>query len=160
MPYAAAYYAGPGLGALRTTSRWMWLAGFGASGIIAIGLSGVSGKKVGIFGALLVAVAGGTHLIKYQELPGPEEFPKVYKWLKDQPGSVILELPRGDENEELVRMYYSWMHDKKLVNGYLGFKPPEVDTKIDYVIIHKNDGEDVVIDNAIKQLEYNLKIWQ
>jgi len=147
LPYAAAYYAVPGLQASRTVSRWMWLAGFGASGLIAMGFSSVLGKRIGILGALLVAVVGGTHLVKYRELPRPEEFPKIYKWLKDQPGEVVLELPKGGEDIELQRMYYSWMHDKKMVNGYSGFKPPEIDVRADYVIIHKNGKESVVINN-------------
>ncbi|TSC87944.1 MAG: hypothetical protein G01um101416_259 [Microgenomates group bacterium Gr01-1014_16] len=149
LPYAAAYYAVPGLQASRTTSRWMWLAGFGASGLIALGMSNIqysmfNKKTLGLVGAIFVAIFGGTHLVKYRELPRPEEFPKVYKWLKDQPGEVILELPRGNEDIELQRMYYSWIHDKKLVNGYSGFKPPEIDAKVDYVIIHKDNEESVV----------------
>lgn len=144
LPYAAAYYAVPGLQASRTVSRWMWLAGFGMSGIIAIGLSRV--MTIGVAGALLVAVVGGAHLVKYRDLPSPKDFPSIYKWLRDQPGEVIEELPKGGEDVELQRMYYSWIHDKRMVNGYSGFKPPEVDVKVDYVIIHKKDEEVVVVD--------------
>ena len=39
------------------------------------------------------------------------------------------------------------MNDKKMVNGYSGFKPPEIDVRADYVIIHKNGKESVVINN-------------
>jgi len=166
LPYAIAYYAVPGLQASRTVSRWMWLAGFGMSGLIAVALSKPQipnpkkqtnfnyqftrskiSRMMGIMGCFGIAIVGGTHLVKYRELPRPENFPSIYRWLKDQPGKVILELPKGGEDVELQRMYYSWLHGKKMVNGYSGFAPPPVDVKADYVIIHKNDEESAVVDN-------------
>jgi len=145
LPYAAAYYSVPGFGALRTPSRWMWLAGWGASGLIAIGLTNTSRRgifSVGVIGVLLVAVVGGTHLTKYIELPKPEDFPAVYKWLVSQPGDVIVELPVGGDERESKRMYYSLVHGKNLVNGFSGFAPPVSDWRnvgVNYVIVHKDE---------------------
>ena len=38
LPYAAAYYTVAGFGELQTPSRWIWLSGWAASGLIALGL--------------------------------------------------------------------------------------------------------------------------
>lgn len=155
LPYAAAYYAVPGFGAFRTPSRWIWLSAFGAGGIIAIGMSksfsiGEGNLRngipmLGVIGSLLVAVVGGTYLTKYVDLQKPEDFPKVYTWLADQPGKVVAELPRGGDREESYRMYYSLWHGKTLVGGFSGFAPPVVPVEkyADYLIIHGGTKEKI-----------------
>jgi len=168
LPYAAVYYLVPGMEAFRVPSRWIWLFGWAASGIIALGFSHLpfnhlsfkDKRLIGIAGAIFVAVTGGTRLINYRELPDIKNPPPVYAWLKNQPGEVILELPAADENLETGRMLYSLEHGKKLINGYSGFMPKEREklltglnreypsaeldnelkkTGVDYVIIHTDE---------------------
>lgn len=147
LPYAITYYVVPGMDAFRTPSRWIWLAGFGMSGIIAMGLTHTL-RGVGLLGCLLVAIVGGTHLTKYIDLPKPEEFPVVYKWLKEQPGKVVLELPMGGDERESKRMYYSWLHNKYLINGFSGFSPKINNVVSDYIIVGNGD----VFDSAGNKL--------
>jgi len=153
LPYAAAYYLVPGMQAFRVPSRWMQLAGWAMGGLIALvcntppgpplnsknqkdsslltsfavrgGRKGGVKKIIAVFGCFVLAILGGERLTKYKILPTPAEFPKVYQWLKDQPGQVIAELPAGNENDEIERMWYQTRHEKKLLGGYSGFMPPD-----------------------------------
>ena len=130
LPYAAAYYLVPGMPAFRTPSRWIWVAAWAASGLIAIAIAQTQNSKfkiqnLGIIAAMVVAVVGGTGLTDYRDVPKPEEYPSVYQWLSVQPGRVIVELPAGDENVEADRMLFSLVHGKNLLNGFSGFMPPE-----------------------------------
>jgi hypothetical protein len=127
LPYAAAYYTVPGFGALRTPTRWLWLSGWAGSGLLALGVAEADKRKKqwAIAATMVVAIAGGARITKYVELPKPENYPAVYQWLEKQPGSVVVELPMGREEEEMDRMLYSLGHRKFLVNGASGFTPPE-----------------------------------
>jgi len=134
LPYAAVYYLIPGFDALRTPSRWMWMAGWAGSGLLAIGLSKsqilnsnnqINSKlKILIPSLILITIVGGTRIVKVRKLPGRADMPEVYKQLEKMPGKVVLEIPMGDENIETERMIYSLYHGKTLVNGFSGFVPP------------------------------------
>lgn len=80
LPYAAAYYLVPGMNAFRVPSRWLWLSGFAASGLIAAGLRDVNSRK-GVVLVLVVAIMGGTRILKTLDLPSFDKIPEVYKWL-------------------------------------------------------------------------------
>ncbi len=133
MPYGIFYYLIPGFGALRTPSRWMILFALGLSLVIAIAFSRLKTKfrNIVFLVALAIAIFGGARVSEAQKMPTREEYPKVYLWLKDQPGKVVLELPiytAGTDNKyvkEMYRMLYSLEHKKTLVNGYSGFYPPK-----------------------------------
>ena len=132
MPYGILYYLMPGFGSLRTPSRWMILFALGLSLVIATAFSKLKTKyrNIVFLVAIAIAIFGGARVSKAQMMPTREEYPKVYLWLKDQPGNVILELPiytAGPDNKyvaEMYRMLYSLEHKKTLVNGYSGFYPP------------------------------------
>lgn len=168
LPYTAAYYLVPGFGALRTPSRWIWLSGWAMCGVIALGFSEVNGRKslVGIAGALVVATAGGVHLTRYIDLPQWDTAPAVYKWLAEQPGQVVLELPAGIENLEDERMMYSMWTKKTLINGTSGFSPPAAKgVKPDYIIVHQDEcsrfriqcnGEGKVVWQDLNTVVYKL----
>ncbi len=154
LPYAAAYYTIPGFGALRTPSRWIWVAGFAASGLIALGFRNYelrfTNKKLWIL--LFIAIIGGTKITKVRKLPTYDSMPKVYKQLERMPGNVVLELPMGDENIETKRMLYSLYHKKYLVNGFSGFTPPEY-----YVMRNKlNDGVSETEAEELKKMGVNF----
>ena len=123
LPYAAAYYLIPGFDALRTPSRWMWVAGWAASGLVALGINSIR-FSTGLIGLMLVAVIGGMRIANVRNLPSYETMPEVYRRLEKMPGKVVLEVPMGDENIETDRMIYSLFHGKTLVNGFSGYTPP------------------------------------
>jgi len=141
LPYAAAYYLVPGMDAFRTPSRWIFLTGWAASGIIAVGFSNIqlSGLKrnlnlsnwkrkkrlAGAWGLLLTAVVGGTAISKVRRVPGDSEVPMAYRWLANQPGEVMVILPMYADEREIERLPYSYVHRKKTINGFSGFYPPE-----------------------------------
>lgn len=145
LPYAAAYYLVPGMNAFRVPSRWLWVVGFAASGLIAAGLSNTSlhlspilgerdkerGISIGVVACLVVGIIGGTRILKTVDLPSFDKIPNVYKWLASQKVNCVIEVPVytwGGQGEviETSRMYYSVFHQKNLVNGYSGFIPPNI----------------------------------
>jgi hypothetical protein len=69
-------------------------------------------------------------------LPSRSEYPAEYYWLKEQPGEVVLELPintwgAGEASrQEVVRMLYSTLHGKRIINGYSGFTPPDWEQRV------------------------------
>ena len=157
LPYAAAYYLVPGMNGFRVPSRWLWLSGFAASGLIAAGFGNINNKK-SIVLCLAVGIIGGTKILKTLNLPSFNEIPIVYKWLAGQDINCAIEVPvytwgTPGEALETDRMYYSLFHKKKLVNGYSGFTPPrvielsgDIHKQLEYVdqcevIVHKNETE-------------------
>lgn len=183
LPYSLFYYLLPGFSALRSVHRFIWLYAFAVSGMIALLFSILVGKKrifIGIF-LLALAIIGGSRITKTLDFPMPENYPQVYIWLKDQQGDAILEYPVyswTDKNHgfEMVRMLYSTLHKKSLVNGASGFMPEErskllkeisseypetgLDQKlknmgVDYVIFHKDESDNQKI--AEFDRDINLK---
>lgn len=64
--------------------------------------------------------------------------PQVYEWLRQQPPSVVLELPvapagRLSETNDAIYMYFSTFHWQMLVNGYSGYYPPSYIELLDAV---------------------------
>lgn len=167
LPYAITHYVIPGFGAFRTPSRWIWLFAFASSGIISLGFSKLkdNSAKLILPLAFILAIVGGSRILTSIPMPARSEYPEVYKWLKNQEGDAILELPVytwGDgelHTQELYRMLYSLEHGKNLINGRSGFIPPQRDLLfadlirhfpsrdlderlmslgVDYIIIHKD----------------------
>jgi hypothetical protein len=131
LPYAAAYYAVPGFGALRTPSRWIWVSGWAASGLIALGIGNLQfpifnwKKTAALIGLFGIAVVGGTRIMKVREVPGVSQTPAVYEWLFTRPGRVIAILPMYQSEEEIDRLPFSYVHRKLTLNGFSGFYPPQ-----------------------------------
>jgi hypothetical protein len=132
LPYAAAYYVVPGYGALRTPSRWIWVAGWAASGLIAVGIGNFQFsifnlKKATVWGGLLlvaVVAAGGKRTVGVRKIPDLSQTPQVYKWLAGQQGKVIAILPMYPDEREIERLPFSYVHGKYTLNGFSGFYPP------------------------------------
>jgi hypothetical protein len=154
-PYAPVYYLVPGFKALRTPSRWLLLSGFAVSGLIAATLSRHKFTTKDLVFGLVAAIAGGTFVYMVKDIPTPQHYPLVYKWLKSQPGKIVLELPVytwPQEKIETYRMLYSLESGKTLVNGFSGFTPPRLKTKVDYLVVHRDEG-------AVDKIEGEL-VWQ
>jgi hypothetical protein len=54
----------------------------------------------------------------------PARAPAVYHRLKQESGVVLAELPLGPPDYDTRAMFYSIVHNARLVNGYSGFFPP------------------------------------
>ena len=186
LPYTILYYLVPGFDAMRTTSRWFVLVGWGISGLIAYAFKGYKFSNKYFLYILLfgLAIIGGTRLTQVSEVPKITEVPEVYRFLKNQSGKVVLELPLyswTDENGDSLsaeRLYYSLYHKKYLVDGYSGFTPlsrqslqyslrhdtPDVwekqivDLGTDYIMVHKSDIGNYV--ENLKNWERTKLIWQ
>ncbi len=156
LPYAVTYYLVPGFSAFRTPSRWLFVSGFAASGLIAFGLSKYRLSRPNFLLLMAIVFLTGKTVNNIRELPTPNSFPVVYKWLKDQPGQIILEMPRytwAQEDKLTYRMYYSLLHNKSMVDGYSGFTPPQVTPlNIDYTIVHLDEGASATIEGTL--------VWQ
>ncbi len=130
LPYAAAYYTIPGFGALRTPSRWVWMFAWSLSGVTAIGLARLlsvtkNHYPVKVISLMLFVFLAGTSIKDVRRLPDFYTSPKVYQWISQQPGEVVVELPLVNNDSQTEAMQYLLMSDKKLMNGYSGFFPPE-----------------------------------
>jgi hypothetical protein len=130
MPYGIAYYTVPGFGALRTPSRWIWMFAWGVSGLAAVGLARALVQAKGLKTLIIIifmlfAFIAGTSIELVRMLPNQNLRPGVYKWLIEQPGNVVLELPIVNDDSQTEAMLYLLGTDKKLINGYSGFYPPE-----------------------------------
>lgn len=145
LPYLIFYYLVPGFKGFRTPSRWIFMVGFSAVAFAAVVIDKWLFKKPETFRRLfyfgtIVLLLYYTKVPKnYFEVPKKAQYPKVYSWLKEQPGQVIVEIPIyywGDfvyGKREVYRMLYSLEHKKKMVNGYSGFSPPEWEELVIYL---------------------------
>lgn len=161
LPYGIFYYVIPGLNALRTPSRWAWLVAFSMSGIIAYSFKNLTLTKLKgkifflIF--ILLAVIGGTTLKSSVPVPLTKNYPEVYKWLKYEPGNVVLEYPiyswgGPPAKSEVYRMFFSLYTNKNLINGYSGFFPPRWEQMLTDL---SNPKVDVSLEDILSR--YNLK---
>lgn len=188
LPYGIFYYIFPGFKGLRTPFRWIWLAAFFATFTAVIVLSKYKSKyKNVILGlCLLVAVVGGTQLNYTINVPSTNDYPEEYRYIKDLPGNVIIEIPMYDWGvgtpfqNEFWREYYAIYHQKYTVNGASGMSPPawnqlQVNLRrnfpdgattqtlrglgVDYVIVHKDElsASEVVL---VNQWGKDKKIWE
>ncbi|OGD83457.1 hypothetical protein A2572_04945 [Candidatus Collierbacteria bacterium RIFOXYD1_FULL_40_9] len=131
LPYTIFYYFFPGFAGFRTPSRFILLALFAASALIAIRISKQAHllqtkTKVAISMLVLslLALESRLPLIGYPININP---PTVYDEVKGLPkNTVVLELPiklwnMSDHQIESVRSLYSLNHKQKRLNGYSGF---------------------------------------
>jgi hypothetical protein len=133
LPYGIFYYIIPGFNGLRTPMRWIFLFAFGISGIIALVFSKLKHKhrNLVLILCLCIAIFGGSRVKNIHKVPKPNEYPSVYKFIKNESGNVIIEMPMyswgiGEPfQHEFWRMFYSLEHKKTLINGTSGFNPPE-----------------------------------
>jgi len=89
-------------------------------------------KKLKIFSSFVVLifiVLLTPQYNSYVKVTSLNQAPPIYQWLRYQPQQVVVELPmaawdKGEQTkQEIMRMYWSLYHGKKLVNGYSGYFP-------------------------------------
>ncbi len=188
LPYGVFYYLIPGFKALRTPLQWLWVSAFAASGIIAVSFSSLRKrfKYLYILVGITIALLGGRQVPVVAIAPTPDRYQRVYTFLQDQPGNVVLELPiytwgQGEVyKHEFWRLLYSLKHKKKLINGTSGFTPPErlilaarlekefpseelekilVDLGVDYVLVHKHEFSQVKL-REVRNWGKDKLIWE
>jgi len=114
---------------LRVPARMAMLVGLSLSILVGYGVARLTARRTPrvAFGvtlaiALLIFVEYRSTLVLSHVWTSP---PPVYERLRNEPPSVLLELPlrSPDIYLEPVYMYFSTFHWHKLVNGYSGFSP-------------------------------------
>jgi len=115
---------------LRVPARMAMLVGFSLSILAGYGVARMTADRTKLTRLVITLVAG---LLVFAEYRSTLELrhvwsspPPVYQRLRDEPPSVLMELPlkSPDIYLEPVYMYFSIFHWHKLVNGYSGFSPP------------------------------------
>jgi hypothetical protein len=115
---------------LRVPARMAMLVGLALSVLVGYGVARLTANR-GRSAALGMTLAiAGLVFVEYRStlLFGHvwTSAPPVYERLRNEPESVLLELPVSSAviHVEPVYMYFSTFHWHRLVNGYSGFSPP------------------------------------
>ncbi|MGB9776082.1 MAG: hypothetical protein ACPLYD_14280, partial [Anaerolineae bacterium] len=134
LPYKLLFEYVPGFQAIRQPARAHALTMTGISVLAGVGVLGVRTllrehrwkQGIGVLFATAVLVENLEIPLPYVRVPLADNLPPVYKWLAQQDGEPVLELPilMDVGATESPRLYYSTFHWKRLVNGYGGFFPP------------------------------------
>ena len=134
LPYATLYRFLPGFSSLRVPARFAVLVMLGLAVLAGFGLARLLRSQAPLRAWLIGFCLVGLVSLEYFSAPlpfreFPREIPPVYHWLASQPdGIVIAELPAAGDSGHLqrdaVRVYYSTVHWKRMINGYSGFFPP------------------------------------
>jgi hypothetical protein len=149
LPYMILYDFVPGYRAMRVPARFgLWvglaiaiLAGDACCQLRRVirgrfghrrGLSALHGSAV----AIVIALVGLEAYTPVHPLAVPvnEHVPAVYRFLANEDGSPLIELPMPKTHgpdavhwREMERTYFSIYHGRRMVNGYSGFTPPSFD---------------------------------
>jgi len=136
-PYQLLYDHVPGFNGIRAVARihiislnsLAVLTAFGVAGVLASPRRWI--RRAAVVGIpLVMLVEYFSAPIPLTPAPGKDELPTVYRWLADQRSDVpILELPlvstrRPKNRMEILRVYFSTLHWRPMINGYSGFFPP------------------------------------
>lgn len=134
LPYRLLFDHVPGFQAIRQPARAHALTMAGISLLAGVGLRGIvsrfrNSRIRGWSSALIIALVVVENLeipLAYQQMPTAAAIPPVYRWLAQQDGEPVLELPilMDVGATESPRLYFSTFHWKRLINGYGGFFPP------------------------------------
>lgn len=137
LPYAVFYYLVPGFNGLRNSARWEMLMLLSLSVVIGLGLSiffsKVSSKISWAITITVIILTLWEHSVPFQFYPLPQQrdFPSEYQYLAAiSPSDSVLETPWYSwemlpySHDEQLRLYYSTVHYRNLVNGASGFSPP------------------------------------
>lgn len=101
------------------------LAGFGCVRLLARCRTEMHRRLLAGLAIMMIAVESATMPITLDQVPRPSP---IYRWLAEQPRSVVLEWPFPDSSAlgftlDPRYMYFSTEHWQRLVNGYSGFHP-------------------------------------
>jgi len=136
-PYAFLYSRVPGFKGLRVPSRFIVLMILGMSILGAFALAELlarikSGRgRAGLVGGVVLVLAadfaaGPIPLVRVETA---RTLPAIYEHVKKLPAeAVLIELPMpardAEESEDVLPVYRSIFHGKRIVNGYSGYAPP------------------------------------
>ncbi len=136
-PYAFFYNVVPGFKGLRVPSRFVVLMILGMSILGAFALAGLLARiksrrvRFGVVGAAVLVLAadfayGPIPLVRVETA---RTLPAIYENVKKLPTeAVLIELPMpardSEESEDVLPVYRSIFHSRRIVNGYSGYAPP------------------------------------
>jgi len=133
LPYLLLYYILPGFNGFRTPSRWLVMFALFTVMFCTLAWTKVfTNKRLKIFSSFVVLIFIVLLTPKYNsyvKIANLNQAPPIYQWLRYQPQRVVVEMPmaawdKGEQTkQEIIRMYWSLYHGKKLVNGYSGYFP-------------------------------------
>jgi hypothetical protein len=124
---------------LRVPARMAMLVGLSLSVLVGYGVARLTARRTALAGAIITAAIGLLVFLEYRTSLTFAHIwptaPPVYDHLKQEPNSVLLELPlkSPDIYLEPVYMYFSTFHWHRLVNGYSGFSPPSYAKLLDLI---------------------------
>jgi len=149
LPYAWLYHAVPFFRAMRAPVRFANLVMLALAVLAGYGTAAVLSRLSRRVAVVATVVLAGVLLVEYAavpvdsvKIPGPEQVPPVYRWLAEQPRTVILELPLASKlptprlsrpvdprqawatSRLLEHQYFSTFHWHTTPDGYSGFIPP------------------------------------
>jgi hypothetical protein len=113
-----------GFGALRVPARWANIAYAGLAMLVAFAVAPLARRwrwAAAAVAALFVIELRAAPIRWYVAV---RDVPPVYRWLAAQPVRII-EVPFGTFEQEYGPMRWSTVHHRPMVNGILGFIPPE-----------------------------------
>jgi len=144
LPYRLLYDYLPGFQALRAPVRFAALAFLGLAGLVGCGVAWVQRRRgarvqgcssapllpcsLALLTALLVLEALTLPAAHIVPVPTGAAVPPVYRWLAQQPHTVVLELPMlftDAPAQGLLTQYLSVYHWQPTPDGYSGFIPPK-----------------------------------
>jgi hypothetical protein len=135
LPYRLLFEIVPGFRAIRQPARFHVITMTGLSVVAGMGSKFLlqslaqNAHRILLTGLLLgyIGLENWGGALKIYTVPLASEIPPVYQWLGEQPGDgPVLELPvlLDVGHTEALRLYYSTIHWKRMINGYGGFYPP------------------------------------
>ncbi|MEN9407805.1 MAG: hypothetical protein RLZZ455_1021 [Candidatus Parcubacteria bacterium] len=136
LPYALFYYLIPGFQGIRAAYRWEMLfvlyMSVSVSLVVALIIDKFTVfKKCSLYFLMFFLIVAEYNPMRLYKVPQKIEFPKVYEVVKKlDTNAAIIEMPIYNwsmapySTQELMRVYYSSVHNLKMVNGASGFSPP------------------------------------
>lgn len=130
-PYQFLYRWIPGFGSLRAIPRihvmfMVALAILAAQGMthVLVSVSGTRRRMLAVALPVLIVLEYIGAPLPVVAAPRPDEFPAAHRWLAQQDDDLVfMEYPlRISDN--ILRLYYSTRHWRRMVNGFSGFIPP------------------------------------
>ena len=129
----------PGFDFIRVPSRFTLLAILGLSVLAGIGFDRLTARLTPRVRSVAAVVVGALLVAEFAAFPlhvdaFSVQVPAIDRWLAGQPGPfAIAEVPEGDpgkagewERRQTTFMLHSTAHWQKTVNGYSGFRPPDL----------------------------------
>jgi hypothetical protein len=125
----------PGFGSMRNPQRFLLLTSFAGSALLGCAtvvlLQSIRRRWTSVVAvvALLALVMVDARTLRAPQplsrIGSPEDVPRVYRWLADStpPETAVLVMPYGDVFVDVLAMFRSLYHHRRIMNGYSAVLP-------------------------------------